>query len=303
MRKNKLSIFTLYLFFLLSFFFHLIKVNAFLDEDLWLDLYNNIESGIYNLELKYYETNITNWWTISIAKRINNIAWSECIDEAITMDDFNKIALWNTEILNNFILDECKDNDKWSQINISLMNNYFDVIIKLSKESQANAEEKTKITYNIARLWLYSDWNIDNSPYDIIKDLEDINWIIFSITNWDETIYKGTDTTKLSNFLNSYKTNTNTNTNTAKSTNTTTNNTNITNSINTLNWYTCIKSTSNNLSWLNYSTLNNLIGNIEDNWNSNYTLQSWITWNWNNNNSNQTNNNGWTITTSNSQIW
>ncbi len=202
MRKNKLSIFTLYLFFLLSFFFHLIKVDAFLDEDSWLDLYNNIDSWIYELELKYYETNITNWWAISIAERINTMAWVECIDEAITIEEFNKIASWDTVTLSDLILDECKE-DNGEKTDISVMNNLFDVIIKLSNESKSNAEEKTRITYNIARLWMYSDWNTDNSPYDIIKDLEDINWIIFSITNWDETTYKWTDTTKLSDFLSS----------------------------------------------------------------------------------------------------
>ena len=302
MRKNKLSIFTLYLFFLLSFFFHLIKVDAFLDEDSWLDLYNNIDSGIYDLELKYYETNITNWWEISIAERINVMAWVPCIDESITMDDFNKIASWDTVTLSNLILDECKD-DELEELNISLMTNLFDAIIKLSNESKANAEEKTRITYNIARLWLYSDWNTDNSPYDIIKDLEDINWIIFKIT--DDTKYKGTDTTKLSDFFSSSKNNTNNtttttnttskSTSTSKSTTTKTDTTNTTNSTNTLNWYTCTKSSSNNLSWLNYSTLNSLINNISS---------SWTTWNPNtNNNGSQTNNNGWTTTTSTAQAW
>ncbi|MFA5916639.1 MAG: hypothetical protein WC850_00210 [Candidatus Gracilibacteria bacterium] len=292
MRKNKLSIFILYLFFLLSFFFHLIKVDAFLDEDSGLDLYNNIDSGIYDLELKYYETNITNGGEISIAERINNLAGVPCIDESITMDDFNKIASGDTVTLSNLILDECKD-DEGSQINISLMNNFFDVIIKLSKESQANAEEKTRITYNIARLGLYNDGNTDNSPYDIIKDLEDVNGIIFTLTN--DTKYEGTDTTKLSDFFSSSKTNTNNtsttnnnNTSTTKSntntTNTTTNTTsttnntnNTTNSTNTLNGYTCAKSSSNNLSGLNYSTLNILQNNIEDNGTSNYNSSSGTT--------------------------
>ena len=161
---NKLLI---YLFFLIYFLFSFWKIDAFLDEDSWLDLYKSIDEWISELELKYFEVTLTNDWEITIAKRINAIMWTECIDESITIEDFKEIAGWDTSILYKFILDECKDDD-WESIKASTFQKYFSIISGLDLLYTDNANEKTKLTYNISRLWLYSDWNTDNSPYDIV---------------------------------------------------------------------------------------------------------------------------------------
>jgi hypothetical protein len=41
------------------------------------------------------------------------------------------------------------------------------------------AADKTRRTYDIARIGLYSDGNIENSPFDLINDLQEIDYIIF----------------------------------------------------------------------------------------------------------------------------
>jgi len=42
------------------------------------------------------------------------------------------------------------------------------------------ASTKTNATYDIARIGLYSDGNIENSPFDLIEDLKEIDKIIFT---------------------------------------------------------------------------------------------------------------------------
>lgn len=288
MLKNKLLI---YLFFLIYFLFSFWKIDAFLDEDSWLDLYKNIDEGISELELKYFEVTLTNDWETTIAKRINAIMWEECIKESITIEDFKEIAWWTTKKLYDLIKDECKD-DEWESVKASRFQKLFNVISGLDLLYLDNANEKTKLTYNISRLWLYSDWNTDNSPYDIVSDLEEINWIIFSLT--DDTKYKWTDTTKLSDFLwgSSNNSNSNSSSNNSSSSSSSSSNSSSSSSSNStsnsnnskctpststptyINWYTCSNTTSKSLSGLNYSSLYKIINSIEDNWDSSYD-DSW----------------------------
>jgi len=47
-------------------------------------------------------------------------------------------------------------------------------------QSPLRAEEKTKQIYEIARIWLYADGITENSPFDLITDIEEIDRVIFS---------------------------------------------------------------------------------------------------------------------------
>jgi len=64
------------------------------------------------------------------------------------------------------------------------------------------AQEKTEATYEIARVGLYSDGNIENSPFDLIFDIQEIDRVIFS----EEIEYEGeesngSDDKKYDNFF------------------------------------------------------------------------------------------------------
>lgn len=293
------KILLLLIFSLLTFHYNLQLVDAFLDEDSSLDLYNNIDDWIYKLELKNYEVNLTYDWKISIASRINEIVWTNCIDESITIEDFKLIAGWDTNTLNKFIKNECKE-ENWEYIKTSVFNNYFNVISKLDIKSTSDSEEKTKIIYNIARLWLYSDWDKKNSPYDIINDLEGINWVIFTLT--DDTKYKWTNDTKLSDYL-WWSSSSSSSSSNSSSSNSSSSNTCDTssNSSSYINWFACSNTTSKNLSWLNYSSIIKVLNTIDSNWdystyNGGSTNSSWGTncWTGNNSSSWNTTNNWWT---------
>ena len=57
--------------------------------------------------------------------------------------------------------------------------------------SENKAKEKAKKINTISRIWIYSDGNIENSPFDLIKDLQDIDQIIFSSKinyEWEELL-------------------------------------------------------------------------------------------------------------------
>lgn len=195
MKKSKIFIVISIFFFL---FLNLQDVGAFLDEDNGLDLYNNINDWVYKLEVKNYEYNITKWWTVSLAERINEVLWSDCIKSNITLSDLDKIVNWDITTLETYINDSCKD-DWWDFNYTSDLQNYFNKIISLNNESKNDAVDKTKITYNIARTWMYSDWDDTNSPFDLIKDLENINNVIFSLTK--EYKYDWTEKRSLWDFL------------------------------------------------------------------------------------------------------
>ena len=51
------------------------------------------------------------------------------------------------------------------------------------------AETKSQKTYEVARIGLYSDGNIENSPFDLITDMQEIDKIIFS----EELEYNGVE--------------------------------------------------------------------------------------------------------------
>lgn len=179
-----------YLIFIISFFCIFNQSNAFFW--LWneLDLYKNIDSWIDELEWKMisYEAN---WWLNNtwILKEINNIATLKkekpCLDDSknISDDDFKKIALeWNIEILSKYIKKDCSDDSSFSTTKIKDYLWYFNTHYNNSKKT---SEEKSQKIYDISKIWLFSDWIEENSWFDLITDIEEIDKIIFN----DNTTY------------------------------------------------------------------------------------------------------------------
>jgi hypothetical protein len=73
---------------------------------------------------------------------------------------------------------KCKENDK--DITITRLNEIQQVVQELSLEAQKRAVEKTKNIYSISKIGIYSDGTTQNSAFDLIKDLQDIDKIIFT---------------------------------------------------------------------------------------------------------------------------
>lgn len=158
--------------------------NAFLWDDLWVNLYQNIDSWIIELETSEYSYELKwqeKWWTIEAP--INKILkqkwfWDCSISESLSEDDILRITSWDLALLSSKLSPNCLSS--WNSITISMINSLQSEITNHKNNVQAKAVEKAKQTYNISRIWLYSDWDTKNSPFDIIQDIKDIDTIIFT---------------------------------------------------------------------------------------------------------------------------
>lgn len=181
MRKFNFSYLFLHILFVIYYLSFVWKTSAFLDDDMWLDLYKNIDKWIYELELKNYEFEMTNWGKTTIDEKINKISWDYCIESWISLEQVEKIANWDLVELSNVIKKECKAN--WKDLDNWTISYYQRTIREIYNKTKIQATDKTDTIYKVSRIWLYSDWDINNSPFDLIKDMEDINTVIFASEN------------------------------------------------------------------------------------------------------------------------
>lgn len=165
--KNKLKI--IYFILLLSLFF---KNNAF---SYWINyennwFYSNISKNIWKLDSDLYSIELqSNWWT---SNKINEITWNICLQNNLTEEQINKISNWNIEDLKNFLNENCRTN-------VDLLNKTFGAIQNLKSNTQNEAQNKSQKILNFSNIWVYNDWIEWNWPFDIIKDFENIDKIIF----------------------------------------------------------------------------------------------------------------------------
>lgn len=158
----------------------------FLWEDLGLDLYKNIDKGLYELEKKQYEYELTGQGQASINDVVNPILAEEGIQCDIRSSDDIEKLIWNgTENHVAFILDRCGQNNE--VVPARLVESVTNQMKYVKNAFSARAIDKSQRTYEIARIWLYSDGNLENSPFDLIYDLQEIDKIIFG----EELEYNG----------------------------------------------------------------------------------------------------------------
>lgn len=291
-----------------------ISINSsfwFLWNDHWFDLYKTIDKWIDDLELKNYEFEIS-WWWESVSGELNRILetnwlW-ECIKDWIDAEDIKEIVKWNSEKLASLISEDCFVD--WEIIGTIKFNDILKNIVDIDKAYTDLAEDKTKKTYEIAHIGLYSDWSLENSPFDLIADLKSIDEIIFTREieyNWEESydidaefedflkwllnnnLSNSSNSNNLANnILNDSNLNNNTNTNnTSNSNNTNPNNSSNVQIENPYNTYVCSDNLNN--SWLNSNEKDSLIAKI------NYVNTNNYSWNQNNTNWNNSswNNSNW----------
>ncbi len=165
------------------YFFAFTQTSAFLWEDLGLDLYKQIDEGLESLETKQYEYELSGQWEASINDVINPILadyWVSCdiwdsgtIESMLSDNSIEEIitrCVWDGNPAPAILVEQVQ-NALW------YVRNTF----------KARAETKSEKTYEVARIGLYSDGNLENSPFDLIWDLLEIDKIIFS----EELEYEG----------------------------------------------------------------------------------------------------------------
>lgn len=157
--------------------------NAFLDGDLWIDIFKTIDDGLSATQNKMYKHEMTWHGKRTISQELNSAFQSQglgaCIAENIKLEDIEKIKAWDTDTLVKLIKPECMDTEK-NTVSINTLATFRRNIANVDAIKRRHAEERTQRIYNIARIWLYSDGDTTNSPFDLIDDIKEIEKIIFS---------------------------------------------------------------------------------------------------------------------------
>lgn len=183
----------------------------FLDWGDDLNLFKKIDEGVYKLQSQMFDVAVK-WYDPKwdIWKQLNANLVEKCFKEdwSIKLSDLQKIRWtlnsssyswwtneWEWNNLNDFstsidtadkrnqlenlvkILED-KCFSKWIAVEKIVL--YIDTINKHLDEKYKIAWRNAGEIYSISRIGLYSDWVEENSPFDLMKDLKDINKIIFT---------------------------------------------------------------------------------------------------------------------------
>ena len=155
---------------------------GFFDGDLGIDIYTSIDDGLTKAENRNYQYELTAQGNKKIYEEINRILKSNglkpCLVNGITINDLNKIVKNDLATMAKSLDDSCKADD--GSIPPVLLSQYVSNIKVILGKIKARSDEKTRKTYEIARIWLYSDGDINNSPFDLVYDIREIEKIIFT---------------------------------------------------------------------------------------------------------------------------
>lgn len=169
MKKIFLTLMSLTLFFTNNLAFWYIFENQ------WSNFYSEIDESINNLEANMLTIQADNfWWN---REEINKIASMDCL-----VTDLSETQL--TNILYNWILTDIIDNlsdscaENWN-VSKGVLNTYLNAIGQYYNKAESISKTKTLQLYDIANMWVYSDWIDSNSPFDLIQDLKEIDSIVF----------------------------------------------------------------------------------------------------------------------------
>lgn len=156
---------------------------GFLSDPLGLDLYEKIDKWVYELELRYVDKELK-WWDVNSTIEENLKEYEEfkdiwdCIwDSKFTAEEIQKIANDDNSLeLLTKKLEKCSQD--WA-ISAADIVNYQELFKNYYNESVTKAQTKVDNIYKVSRIWLYSDWVEENSPFDLVVDLQEIDKIIF----------------------------------------------------------------------------------------------------------------------------
>lgn len=151
--------------------------------------YSNISENIDSLEWNIYTIDLE--WSNWTRQKINDYSWTNCLNDDLNENEIRDIVInWNIWFINTKISDDCKD-DEW-RISVTDTNKLLTSISRVHNDTVEQSREKTRQLINLWSTWIYTDGLDENSPFDLIKDLENIDSIIFSepstVYEWNEFI-------------------------------------------------------------------------------------------------------------------
>ncbi len=179
-----------FLLIALSFFpFFVNAEEGFLWENPGFDFYTKIDEGSFKVHQKtvnkrLQENPMLNQFgkkCVAAELLLNNIPTTSATLDAIENGDYK----WFTEkIIQNMKADQNAGNTISTNTFVNLTQCITNEYKNLKKDAQKETDARVSISY----LGLYMDGDKNNSEYDIITDIEKINWLIFS----QDLKYEGT---------------------------------------------------------------------------------------------------------------
>lgn len=169
------KIYKIFCIFFLALFFSNNAFSYWVSFD-WKGFYSNISNNLQNLNKDMYSVELqSDWWT---KQKINSYSWEDCLNRNLTEEEIRKITeneeIWDlADAINSNCKDENWNIDMKKFLNVISWTQTFDSITKSS------AASKTEKVMSISNIWIYSDWDESNSPFDLKRDLLKIDDIIF----------------------------------------------------------------------------------------------------------------------------
>ena len=176
---KKIFFYIFFTSFLVLFSFSLTNAEDILWKDLWLDLYKSVDEWFASLVENQLEYELWWQWKWSIAETVNAILqsdWDDIECKIESVDDIITLADKYAENQLELILEKCKED--WESISMEDANTILRKITSIKMNFTMRAREKSKYMYELSKIWLYSDWDDSNSPFDLMSDLKDIDLII-----------------------------------------------------------------------------------------------------------------------------
>ena len=178
-----------------------VNTYSFLWEDLGVNLYKNIDEwfeSLQNSSLEYEITSGANGSKEVLNKILISNNLPDCIWKDISLKNIQNISngIKDISIINDSLKESCKS--EW--VNTQLISEISAVIQKGYYNIVDQVQEKNEQIHKISRVGIYADWIVENSGFDIIADLQDINSILFS----EDIEYNGEEYVDLSSNVNDF---------------------------------------------------------------------------------------------------
>jgi hypothetical protein len=173
---------------------------AFLDGDMGIDMYDKIDKWLAKMESQNYQYELTGQGKSSIEAEVNRmfeLEWVRPCMWALTVQDIKKVKSGDIEALRKVLSEECFWENAQS-MSSEEVTNYISTLKKIDDSVIAKSKDKTRQTYELSRIGLYSDGSKENSPFDLVEDIKEIEKIIFC----EESKYTGTPLPNTNNRFN-----------------------------------------------------------------------------------------------------
>ncbi len=174
---KKILLYIISLVIILFFCFSDAMAIDILEKDLWLDLYKSIDEWFAELVDLQLEYELSGQWKWSVKETVNSLLsnyWIECNIE--TVDDIMTIADSENKDQIKTMREKCSKD--WVRISWGDATVVLAQMTNIKMTFTYRAREKSQNMYELSKIWLYSDGNDANSPFDLMSDLKEIDAII-----------------------------------------------------------------------------------------------------------------------------